>query len=81
VFGREERHDGRRPDGDVLRAAEDAVHEAAHERRVEAVLKINGLISNLGNCCSGTKEMSSYLIWETAARAHLHFKSLQRNQP
>ena len=33
-----ERHDGGGPDGDVLAAAEHAVHEAAHEGRVEAVL-------------------------------------------
>ena len=33
-----ERHDGGGPDGDVLDAPEDAVHEAAHEGGVEAVL-------------------------------------------
>ena len=33
-----ERHDGGGSDGDVLAAAEHAVHEAAHEGGVEAVL-------------------------------------------
>ena len=33
-----ERHDGGGPDGDVLAAPEHAVHEAAHEGGVEAVL-------------------------------------------
>ena len=33
-----ERHDGGGPDGDVLAAPEHAIHEAAHEGGVEAVL-------------------------------------------
>ena len=43
VLCRHEGHDGGRPNGDVLGAAKDAVDEAAHECRVEAVLGMGGV--------------------------------------
>lgn len=39
MFWGEEWHDGRGADRDVLRAAEQAVHEATHERGIQTILK------------------------------------------